>query len=124
MPAVVTLISSCAVKFCYNTKVLAIEYCRKNQGDSDKLPTLRSWSSRSLSWKPEKIDHPLRVQQTGAYLSRNEDCGNKIAEVIGGDYIRAFINMIILIFMQVQNKLPPFKNPTVRSPSAYSEDSS
>ncbi|KAF8564196.1 hypothetical protein P879_09418 [Paragonimus westermani] len=119
--------SSCVVRFGYNKEVLGIACWHikpqtKNQEHSDK-PALRSWSSRSLCWKPEKMDHPLRgkpnktfefmpyqeTQQTGVYPSRSEDCGNKIAGITGGDYIRAFINMIILIFIQLQNKLLSLK---------------
>jgi len=40
-------------------------YNRRARPDGQKFPPVRSWDSKSMTWVPEKIDHPLQGVSLG-----------------------------------------------------------
>ncbi|KAF6038201.1 C1orf158 [Bugula neritina] len=49
-------------------------YNRRARPDGQKFPPVRSWDSKSMTWVPEKIDHPLQADPTNWGLK------NEVAE--------------------------------------------
>ena len=35
-------------------------YNKRERDEENKLPALRNWDSHTLSWRPEKTDHPIQ----------------------------------------------------------------